>query len=61
MDKIDVAKIMADITCDVEKRYSEAAIKERERTLYADLGLNELKTELLRTDICQREKPSPGR
>ncbi len=45
---IDVAKIMADITCDVEKRYSEAAIKERERNLYADLGLNELKTELLR-------------
>ena len=48
VDKIDVAQIMADITCDVEKRYSEAAIKERKRASHTNLELNELKTELLR-------------
>lgn len=31
---IDVAKIMADITCDVQERYSELAIKEREKNMY---------------------------
>lgn len=48
MNNIDVAKIMADITCDVEKRYSEAAIKEREGISNTDTELNELRTELLR-------------
>lgn len=34
-NNIDVAKIMAEITCDVEKRYSELAIKEREELKYS--------------------------
>lgn len=46
MNNIDVAKIMADITCDVEKRYSEAAIRGREEQQYAYEDLNEMRAAL---------------
>ena len=46
VNNIDVAKIMADITCDVEKRYSEVAIKEREEQQFAYEDLNEVREAL---------------
>lgn len=45
-NNIDVAKIMADITCDVQKRYSELALKEQEELQYAQMDLKDLNASL---------------